>query len=156
MNYIELRDKLQKTVSILENKRWNSTEELEQAAVVSIGDFLQKSGLPLFKVGASEISLVLADYPSDLQRLYTYQFVFKSDKRKPDGYSDFLLRMVLEPAVPEEFREMDIWDLFGYMNRHAALLHSEQMLLQEQEHLMKKLRKINEELAVIQKALEKY
>jgi len=156
MYYLEMKNKLQKTLSILEKKRWHSRKELEQAAIISIKDFCEKNGLPPSEVEASKISLVPPDYPSASNCLYTYQFVFKSDKRKPGGYSDYLLQVVLEPAVADKLWEMEIWDLFEYMNAHTAILHNEQMLLQEKENLVQKIYKVDKELKAVQEMLKKY
>lgn len=156
MDYIGLKEKLQKTLSILENKRWTSRDELERAAIITVKDFFFKGSLPIFTADRTNISFVLTDYPLDPKGLFAYFFIFKEDKRKPDGYSDYLLQVELEELIEPKFWTMEIMELFEYMNHYAAVLHNHSTLLQEKELLLKKIGRIDEELIFIEATLQKY
>jgi|GEM_PF-3505228 len=156
MHYRELKEKLEKTLDILENKRWTSREELEGTAINIIKDFFKEENLPMFTADARRISFVLTDYPMEPKGLFTYGYEFKSDKRKPDGLSDYLLRVNLEPMVDAKFCDMDILELFEYMNHYAAVLHNQRTLIEEKNLLFKKIGKIEEELKMIEEVLKKY
>jgi len=156
MHYKELKEKLQKALSILENKRWASREELEGTAINTIKDFFKEENLPMFTADERRISFVLTDYPMEPKGLFTYGYEFKSDKRKPDGLSDYLLSVNLEPMVDAKFCDMDILELFEYMNHYAAVLHNQRTLIEEKNLLFKKIGKIEEELKMIEEVLKKY
>ena len=156
MYYRELKEKLQKALSILENKRWASREELEGTAVNTIRDFFKEENLPMFTADARRISFVLTDYPMEPKGLFTYGYEFKSDKRRPDGLSDYLLHVQVDPTIDLKYWEMEIIELFEYMNHHAGILYNQKTLMKEKEILLKRVERIEEELRFIRVALEKF
>lgn len=156
MEYIELRDKLQKALGIMENKRWVSREQMEMTAVATIMDFFAQEELSIFTASDSKISFVLTDYPLEPRCLFIYKFEFKTDKRRPDGKSDYLLHVQVDPTIDLKYWEMDIMELFEHMNHHAGILHNQETLIKEKEILLKRVERIEEELRFIRVALEKF
>lgn len=110
----------------------------------------------MFTADARQISFVLTDYPMEPKGLFTYGYEFKADKRKPDGLSNYLLSVYLEPMVDAKLCNMDILELFEYMNHYAAVLHNQRTLIEEKNLLIKKIGKIDEELKMIEEVLKKY
>lgn len=156
MNYIELKEKLQKTLDILGDKQWPDIKKLERTAMSLIGDFWKANNLPPSKIEPSRICLRPTDFPDELKCLFTYHFTFKSDKRKPDGNSDQLSRVVLEPVLEEKLWTCDIEKAFEHINQYTAILRSQQHLLEEKEQLLRKIDNINKELEFIEESLKKY